>query len=65
MPLDIDRIEKSVRRVTKFLAKAPKDPTPKKVHDLRTSARRLEAAVEALGLVRSGARNGFCAIWGK
>jgi CHAD domain-containing protein len=50
MALDIDRIQKSVRRVRKFVAKAPKNPTPEKVHDLRTSARRLEAAVEALGL---------------
>ena len=50
MPLDVDRIEKSVRRVTKFLAKAPRDPTPKTIHDLRTSARRLEAAVEAFGV---------------
>jgi CHAD domain-containing protein len=50
MALDIDRIQKSVRRVRKFVAKAPKNPTPEKVHDLRTSARRLEATVEALGL---------------
>jgi CHAD domain-containing protein len=50
MPLDIDRIQKSVRRVRKFLARAPKNPTPEKIHDLRTSARRLEATVEALGL---------------
>lgn len=50
MSLGVDRIEKSVRRVSKFLAKAPKNPTPEKVHDLRTSARRLEAAVEAFGL---------------
>jgi CHAD domain-containing protein len=50
MPLDIDRIQKSVRRVRKSLARAPKNPTPEKIHDLRTSARRLEATVEALGL---------------
>jgi CHAD domain-containing protein len=50
MSLDIDRIQKSIRRVRKFLAKAPKNPTPEKVHDLRTSARRLEAAVEAFGV---------------
>jgi CHAD domain-containing protein len=50
MPLDVDRSQKSVRRVRKFLAKAPKNPAPEKIHDLRTSARRLEATVEALGL---------------
>jgi CHAD domain-containing protein len=50
MSLDNDRIQKSIRRVSKFLAAAPKNPTPEKVHDLRTSARRLEASVEALGL---------------
>ena len=50
MSLDINRIQKSIRRVGKFLAKAPKNPTPEKVHDLRTSARRLEAAVEAFGV---------------
>ena len=50
MPLDVDRIQQSVRRVRKFLAKAPKNPPPQEIHDLRTSARRLEATVEALGL---------------
>jgi CHAD domain-containing protein len=50
MSLNIDRILKSVRRVRKFLAKAPKNPPPEKIRDLRTSARRLEAAIEAFGL---------------
>jgi CHAD domain-containing protein len=50
MRLDVERIQKSVRRVRKFLAKAPKDPDPDTVHDLRTSARRLEATIETLGL---------------
>jgi CHAD domain-containing protein len=48
MQLDVERIQKSIRRVRKFPANVPKDPET--VHDLRTSARRLEATVETLGL---------------
>src|SRR5579884_2627220 len=50
MPLDIDRIHKPVRRLRKFLKKAPKTLSAKKIHDLRTSARRLQAEVSAFGL---------------
>jgi CHAD domain-containing protein len=50
MSLDLDRIQKSVRKLRKLVKKAPKRPTPDQVHDLRTHARRFEAAVQALGL---------------
>jgi CHAD domain-containing protein len=50
MPLDVERIQKLVRRVRKFLAKAPKYPDPDMVHNLRTGAKRLEATLETLGL---------------
>ena len=50
MSLNPDRIQKSVRELRKLIKKAPKRPTPDEVHDLRTHTRRLEAAVEALGL---------------
>ena len=50
MPVDTDRIEKSVRRLRKVLKKAPRRPTPDQVHRLRIHARRIEATVAALGL---------------
>lgn len=52
MPLDINRVHKSIAPVDKFLKEAPKDPTPEKVHDLRTSTRRLESALEALKIAK-------------
>ena len=53
--MQIERITKSIRRIDKFLKKNPKHPTPGKIHSLRTSTRRLEAAVAGLGL---GAKRG-------
>jgi CHAD domain-containing protein len=50
MPLNPDRIQKSVRKLRKLIKKAPKRPTPDQVHDLRTHTRRFEAATEALRL---------------
>jgi CHAD domain-containing protein len=50
MPLNPDRIQKSVRKLRKLIKKAPKRPTPDQVHALRTHARRFEAAAEALHL---------------
>ncbi len=50
MSLDPDRILKSVRKVEKFIKKAPHQPTPEQVHDLRTHARKLESAMHALSL---------------
>jgi CHAD domain-containing protein len=54
MPLNIDRIHKPVRKLRKFLKKAPKRPTPDAVHSLRTNARRLEITVDAFGLAFKG-----------
>src|SRR5258707_5072095 len=50
MPLDPQRIQKSVRKLRKLLNKAPKRPTPDQVHDLRTHTRRFEATAQALRL---------------
>jgi CHAD domain-containing protein len=50
MPLDIERVHKPIRRLRNFFKKAPKAPSAKKIHDLRTSTRRLQAEVGALGL---------------
>src|SRR5256885_2307211 len=48
MALDADHISSACRRIVKFLKKAPKRGTPKQVHGLRASIRRIEAAVESL-----------------
>jgi CHAD domain-containing protein len=50
MPLDLVRIQKSVRKLKKFVKKAPTQPTPEQVHDLRTNARKLESTLHALSL---------------
>jgi len=50
MSLDPNRIQKTVRKLTKLVKKAPKRPTPDQVHDLRTHTRRFEAAAQALRL---------------
>jgi CHAD domain-containing protein len=54
MALDADRVEKSIRRVDRFLKKAPKNPTPEQIHDVRTSTRRLEAALDTLKIGKRG-----------
>ena len=54
MPVDVDRIQKSVRKVRKFVKKAPTQPTPEQVHDLRTNTRKLESALHALSLDSNG-----------
>jgi CHAD domain-containing protein len=41
-------ITKSIKRVRKFLKKRPKNPSPEKVHDVRTSTRRLESILDLL-----------------
>ena len=48
MPLDTARIQKSIKRLDKFLKKTPRDPSPDKIHNVRTSSRRLESALETL-----------------
>lgn len=50
MPLNLDRIQKSVRKLKKFVKKAPAQPAPEQIHDLRTHARKLESALHALSL---------------
>ncbi len=54
MPVDVDRIQKSVRKIRKFVKKAPAQPTPEQVHDLRTNTRKLESALHALSLDSNG-----------
>src|SRR6184192_1983505 len=54
MPVNVDRIQKSVRKVRKFVKKAPRQPTPEQVHDLRTNTRKLESALHALSLDSNG-----------
>jgi len=54
MPVDVDRIQKSVRKIRKFVKKAPTQPTPEQVHDLRTNTRKLESALHALSLDSNG-----------
>ena len=50
MSLDIDRIDKPIRTLRKFLKKVPKRPGIEQIHDLRTSSRRFETEVDAFGL---------------
>ena len=50
MALDVDRLQKPVRQLRKFIKKMPRRPTPDQVHDLRTNTRRIEASMEALAL---------------
>jgi CHAD domain-containing protein len=54
MPIDVDRVQKPIRKLRKFLKKRPKRPTPDEIHNLRTNTRRFEAAIAAFGLDRNG-----------
>jgi CHAD domain-containing protein len=54
MPLDFVRIQKSVRKLKRFVKKVPTQPAPEQVHDLRTNARKLESALHALSLDSNG-----------
>jgi CHAD domain-containing protein len=56
MPLDTERLQKSIRRVKKFLKKAPKNPAPQQIHDVRIATRRLEAALDTLRINKKGAK---------
>jgi CHAD domain-containing protein len=47
MALDIDQLDKPIRKLRKVLKKMPSEPAPKQVHDLRTNSRRLEAMLQA------------------
>ena len=48
MAIDSKRLLKPVKKLRKLVANLDRQPEPEKVHDLRTSTRRLEAAFEAL-----------------
>jgi CHAD domain-containing protein len=50
MAFDIERIDKSVRSVEKFLRKNSKRPSSSAIHDLRTSIRSLETTFATLQL---------------
>src|SRR5262245_46072196 len=50
MSFDIQRIQKSTRRVTRFLRKNSRRPSSEAIHNLRTDLRRLETAFLILGL---------------
>ena len=50
MSFDINRIQKSARKVSQFLRKNAKSPSANAVHDLRTSSRSLESTFTTLGL---------------
>ncbi|HUI83338.1 MAG TPA: CHAD domain-containing protein [Candidatus Binatia bacterium] len=50
MPLDASELDRRVQQLRKRLKKFPKDPAPDDVHDLRTSARRVESILQSLGM---------------
>ena len=50
MALDRTRLLKPIKKLEKLVKKLDREPTPDKVHDLRTSTRRVEAIFEALSL---------------
>jgi CHAD domain-containing protein len=50
MTIDADRIRKPVRKLRKFFKKSPKRPSSGLIHNLRTNSRRVETAIDALGL---------------
>jgi CHAD domain-containing protein len=50
MALDSDEVQKPVRKLRKILKKISSNPSPAKVHDLRTRTRQIEATLGALSL---------------
>lgn len=46
--MDLDRVEKPLRKLRKLLKELPQNPAPEDVHKLRTRARRIEAVATAL-----------------
>jgi CHAD domain-containing protein len=54
MNLDRNRLLKPVKKLRKLVTKLDPQPTPGKVHDLRTNARRFEASFQALSLDARG-----------
>jgi len=49
VPIDPDRIRKTIRKLRK-VTRLPKEPPPEKVHQLRTNARKLATMLTALAL---------------
>ena len=54
MALDRSRLLKPMKKLEKLVNDLDSQPTPEKVHDLRTNTRRLEAIFEALSLDSQG-----------
>src|SRR5262245_27954486 len=54
MALDVATARNSVRKLRKLIRKTARRPSVEHVHDLRTHTRRLEAAIDALGLAERG-----------
>ena len=50
MSLDAKKLQKPFRKLHKSLKEFPAEPTPEQVHDLRTNSRKIEAAMQAIGL---------------
>jgi CHAD domain-containing protein len=50
MAIDADRVHRTIRKLRKLLADPEARPSAEHVHDIRTRTRRLESAMEALGL---------------
>jgi CHAD domain-containing protein len=50
MAIDAEKIHKSLRKLRKFAVKLSRDPSPGKIHKLRTNARKLESIFNALSL---------------
>jgi hypothetical protein len=48
--LDADKLHRTVRKLRKVLRQPDARPGAERVHDIRTRTRRLESAMEALGL---------------
>ena len=50
MAFDFGMVQKDIRKLRRLLQRAPKHATPRRVHSLRTTIRRFEAAMVALAL---------------
>lgn len=50
MAVDQERIQKSIRKLWKYVKNVPKQPSPGEIHKLRTNARKIEANLKALSL---------------
>lgn len=50
MAIDVGQIHKPIRKLQKFATRLPRNPSPEKIHKLRTNARKLESTFSALSL---------------